>query len=141
MNEENEVIIKNNHEMNAECIKNFTSMKEQIKIISKKVDNMDDMKEVLVELKTLNTEQIKSNEKRDKILDEQNKLLIEVSNSIRDLSSKVNTTQNEVKEIKSKVSSHEEKDNISINAILKSGFFLAITVVITYLITNFLNGR
>jgi len=104
---------------------------EQVSGLTKRMDGMEDMKEILIEFKTLTAEQIKANEKRDIILGEQSIMLVKASESLKTIGDKTDATTKKVDGLEKKISSNEKSNSITIPEIVKYLLFMAIGAVMT----------
>lgn len=107
----------------------FDMIEERVKELRKRVETLDSIKEVLVELKLLTTQQIEANAQRDELLQEHGIALAKAVETLKDLSQRQDSHD-------SRIQSLEKKSHINLNDLVQKVFYTGVGIVITALLSK-----
>ena len=92
---------------------------EQIKTLFKRVDDMDTMKETLIEVKTLMGIMVEHSKKQDLINERQNETLNNINSNLSNLNNKVEKLEQGQESLQKRVDDNENKHLVDIRDISK----------------------
>ncbi|MCG8540828.1 MAG: hypothetical protein MJA82_12950 [Clostridia bacterium] len=114
----------------------FNILGEKMNELKKRVNTFDKIKEVLVELKILTTQQIEANAQRDKILREHGIALAKAVEALNELGKKQDNHEARLVALNERLSENREKSSIDINEIIKKVIYIGIGAVVTVLLSG-----
>lgn len=111
------------------CETRFNIIEERVKELKKRVETFDNIKEVLIELKILTTQQIEANAQRDEMLQEHGLALAKAIETLRDLSNKQDRHDNRLESL-------ENRGNINVSELVKKVLYIGIGIVVTAIMSG-----
>lgn len=114
----------------------FNIVEERVKELKKRVETFDNIKEVLVELKILTTQQIEANAQRDEMLQEHGIALAKAVETLKDLSKKQDKHEDRLEDLDRKLTENKNDGNISINNLIKKILYVGIGIATSIIFTG-----
>lgn len=106
----------------------------EIKNLKQKVDNLDVMKDAVVEISTTLKHMQEDNIKRDKFYKEQSDTLSELTSEMKTMNLKLDNTNKDLADLTDKVDDNISNGTININSIWRKIGITGLTVTITGLV-------
>lgn len=112
------------------------NLEKRLDELTNQVKSFDGIKEVLIELKLLTTQQIEANQQRDEMLREHGLALAKVVGALDMLGKKQDKHEEKLESLDTKFSESEKKGAISYNDILNKVFFTALGLAIATVLSK-----
>lgn len=125
-----EVLYMDDNKIREEVIKHGV----EIKNLKQKVDNLDVMKDAVVEISTTLKHMQEDNIKRDRFYKEQSDTLAELTSEMKTMNLKLDNTNKDLADLTEKVDDNISKGMININSVWKKIGVTSLTVAITGLV-------
>ena len=122
------------------CEARHGQIKEQVSVLFKKVDVIEQISNTLTELKVISQNQRESDKKRDNTISDFAVSMKEISSILASLQHQINSTNNKVDEVKADVSILKEDNSVKVTVIIKNIIFTAVGVGVGVIVTSLIKG-
>jgi uncharacterized protein Yka (UPF0111/DUF47 family) len=95
--------------MQQEHIKAIATLENDVDTIYRKINDLSDIKDAVVELKVLQQEQVKSNKKFEKLYEETMKQNLEITSTLKTINENLNSLNKQVNSANERIDGIEEK--------------------------------
>ena len=120
------------------CNEKFSNIDKKMVELKGRVDNFDSIREVLIELKILTSQQLEANVQRDIMIQEQSIVSAKTVGAIEQLSEKLDKTDGAVEDLNKKLIEKENKGVIHLSDIAKGAIMMLLGAVGTAIIAGIL---